>query len=1829
MVVISKKMVKVGKFLSVFTLSGLLIGGPLVDSAAIGNRIAFAEENKDKDKEKDKDKDKDKDKSKDKDKDKDSTTEKAGASEGSSGGKEDSIDRIKNYLKLAAAKQGGDGGKAKGMTALEIKTAGFFMSNFYTPYVTKVGSDSSLSKDDIVTALKDGAGISESFAKDLGGKISATMKQAEGLRLVVSQDGGKTWRAVGDATYYDVLAGMTGMMMSQDARVIAGASFYANSGDKYGFSWYKRLGLDLSKDKTGVDGLDAQDMNADTTRGKFKEYSEKKQFYMGLSTADGNSIERRQVIMDWNPLVQYGGEATPTQALFYRNLQKINPKNTVGASVLSMVRDWSDGNDAYKGIATSDKPVTDFKEKGKHSDFEFLYKSSMFSWRMLEDAFGNVLMQTGGHENEATYVVMPASQNPFMFAKKGEGTSSPSSDSDDKDKKDEDKKKNTSSGGSSGGGGAQVDGATSYNPNGPNIAERSRTKKEKEGGTAENKKDKKDKDKEKDKDKDKDSESSDDAKDSNGGVSAGEYDQWLNNILNDEVNGAGKNLPINNLNTLALINEGGFINWTDTFNYGSGLDDLHKNLSVITGTTRKDWDEGNGQDWGTTSWDMLLSQYSAKNLGKSNDGKASEGMKKLNITSGGDYLSYGKSPGGDVDLGRSDFSDLQDSWGAKAGSDDASPFMGDNAWAKSGVIHEITAFDNFDLNKAAEGYGDPGSVIKTSYIFKEGGTEVAMNDKDTGKLSGGFWQGVGTAGKIANSFKTSAGSTNYAANFFVTYLIVTAKPTDDEVKFVINFSNTPDLDTNAGEDGDGNANDAILKNMAYYMLNPTLGREYKQRWSKTFLNSILLQSHQDMVGSNNSNVNSGRTRYLEMSGFATVPNLDEVSFTAYLYENFTTWGVFLIGFALIVLVIFVAIGQVTFTSAVMSLLMFGVMLYVPPKLLNTAINTTNTISNSFYKDKFMFWALYSHQNYVDSVSDLKESGDAGDTGTYNKILNIIQGGDGENDNTKRGGLYEWQTQLGASVKIRWMSPKKDGYIEQALRDTESKTEEKMSDGMGALTESLLGKSISKEEFLEDVDAAYLYRGYTDIADYSRFYYGNIMGDNYSGNGSVNHTIGSWESALSKIFPVTEGDNRRDRVSIMDYLQGTEQGSLYERKKLGFINDRGKGIEAGADNLSKLKRIYAPISSDTVSKMSNFDVNKVRVGDEVGLDKNYFMATIRDFNNHSKAFNEILADLNKDHGGQTLESGDAVSLSTFAIFTESPFYYFSWSLYDNGLKTEDGSSGEFKKMMLENNDAFFYNYEIEAGKSGYGSMKDFLDLGSMFRVTIPYLKEANKPLLAWSNKFGTKPYKGYSAKAESLKAIEEKSSEEFYKTWFNVSLDNLFRTYSPWVDVMQDLDIAGKEEIEYGGQKEVVEEPLNPASYHIRPMVFSRSEMDFYGLKEADLTRVEKAIIKTLDDTRRDWLQLMNYTQLDDTVLNTSASMIATFNFNKNFSQTSWWQKNYVMEPQGFDLRQFSYDGYLRLILQNASGESIFYNKDLKSDIYEIIAERGGTGTALILWVQSFVAVYVIPTLRMLMLVLLPIGILLSVIASFVRRDNGYAKMLARDILMPFFAFLGITLLMAFVISKMMGDAGNSLVVDTGAGSINFKDPSTTLMMLLVFCLAVAYGYYLAVRRVLTSVFRNAKLISIPVKGVVEKITVNTVGGAVQKISDAVDSEAARARSSEVPRDRRAGNMSTDELSNLNMEGASRNRFGFTKLSKRADGRHGGSSTESLAKEVNSILEEDDGVGRKKKGVTFEDLVKEEESKRVAKEVSEILKEEPKKDELKPEKDVKKDKDKDK
>lgn len=80
------------------------------------------------------------------------------------------------------------------------------------------------------------------------------------------------------------------------------------------------------------------------------------------------------------------------------------------------------------------------------------------------------------------------------------------------------------------------------------------------------------------------------------------------------------------------------------------------------------------------------------------------------------------------------------------------------------------------------------------------------------------------------------------------------------------------------------------------------------------------------------------------------------------------------------------------------------------------------------------------------------------------------------------------------------------------------------------------------------------------------------------------------------------------------------------------------------------------------------------------------------------------------------------------------------------------------------------------------------------------------------------------------------------------------------------------------------------------MVFSESEMAYYGLKDYNLTTVESKIIKVQRQTRNDLLRLMNYYNFDDNVLNQTASMIMTFNFNKEFSQENFYYRKFRSIP---------------------------------------------------------------------------------------------------------------------------------------------------------------------------------------------------------------------------------------------------------------------------------------------------------------------------------------------
>lgn len=710
-----------------------------------------------------------------------------------------------------------------------------------------------------------------------------------------------------------------------------------------------------------------------------------------------------------------------------------------------------------------------------------------------------------------------------------------------------------------------------------------------------------------------------------------------------------------------------------------------------------------------------------------------------------------------------------------------------------------------------------------------------------------------------------------------------------------------------------------------------------------------------------------------------------------------------------------------------------------------------------------------------------------------------------------------------------------------------------------LTAALLANGLSNEDYT-GLDTNYLYRGYADIADYSRMYYGNIMGDNISTNGSLIFNIGSWSEGLSTMFPKVEkkmGSSDRIspddiRSSMQDYLakdssDKVSHQTLMQRSKLGFMNDRKGTSKNGNIDQRYMKRIYAPISSNTIAKASLQDLRGVKVGDQVGLDQDYFILSKRNFNNHRETLQEQMARANKATTGISIPQEDAVSLSAFALYTESPFYYFSWLLYDNGLNTRAGSSGEFKTMMLENNDSFFYNYQIDEGRPGYGAMKDFLDFGSLFTVTIPYLREANKTLLQWSDTYGTKPYAGYGTTKEDLQKITNTESEAYYKTWFNLSSDNAYRTYTAWVDYLYELDIAKPEEITYAGEKQVVYEPMNPASYTLRPMVFSESEMLYYGLKESDLTQVEKKIQEVTKEVRNDWLNVMNYYTLDDVVLNTASAMIATFDFNRIFSQNGFNQRQVVFEPQNFELKSFGWDAYLRMILQNATGESIVYNQTLKSDIYEIVAEKDGFTTLVMMWFNSFVVVYLVPTLLILILCSLPIAMLLSIFASFIRQDKSMVKSFTTECMMPFLTVLIVNIMLAFTVSILMGEGGHQLVTGELGNNQSFNSPRSTMGVLIFVTIIACALYWSAVLNLFRGLYKNARIVSIPVKAGAAMVG-GLVTGGIEKMKDiagGVDSSvsgASNARLRDAVSDARAsvsGGLSAARQAKKNLGGAGR------------------------------------------------------------------------------------------
>lgn len=455
---------------------------------------------------------------------------------------------------------------------------------------------------------------------------------------------------------------------------------------------------------------------------------------------------------------------------------------------------------------------------------------------------------------------------------------------------------------------------------------------------------------------------------------------------------------------------------------------------------------------------------------------------------------------------------------------------------------------------------------------------------------------------------------------------------------------------------------------------------------------------------------------------------------------------------------------------------------------------------------------------------------------------------------------------------------------------------------------------------------------------------------------------------------------------------------------------------------------------------------------------------------------------------------------YGLYSESPFYYFNAVARDQlnasnlgytysypdltggKVETSDGNMNHVAKMFLKENQEYFFNLTPNAG-DGFGELRDFTNMHDFFYFVIPYLREGVELARIYDDVFGLYTdadcslivnadgsifYDGgdrLNDLDELGKKISEGSytDEEKYKLWHTYNTYTILSAYTPWIDTMLDCDYSKAETITVLGERFRVSDPLNPRTYYEedpnthqlvagRYMVFSKSEMNAMGMTTADLTSVERKIIQFQENVYNNTLNLMNYYTFSDEVLLQAYAMLQTFEFNKLFSQTSPIKESFVMYPQGYELKAFSYDAYLRMIVSGASGESLMFNGSDKQgggnvSIYERVMKNTSLFFGIFLLINDILAVYLIPGLKIFFLVTIFFCSVLILVGSVIKMEMNILAVIWKSLLAPLLSFSAICIGLSLIVSMFMKNGADGVV--SSEFTISVGDPTSAIILMII------------------------------------------------------------------------------------------------------------------------------------------------------------------------------------
>ena len=832
--------------------------------------------------------------------------------------------------------------------------------------------------------------------------------------------------------------------------------------------------------------------------------------------------------------------------------------------------------------------------------------------------------------------------------------------------------------------------------------------------------------------------------------------------------------------------------------------------------------------------------------------------------------------------------------------------------------------------------------------------------------------------------------------------------------------------------------DNSIRNWIYYLLHPTKGFEYVRILITNKVNALLVGWHNDMVGTKGVGAITGTTRFRNNIGYVTTPDLSEIEWTANLIKLYNNAIPFLIVIMIVTMLFAFITGIMSLQRCVFGVLIFACFLLVPVNAINGVVGASNRVSQNLYGEKFTYWALVQQETYVTQLDDAA-SGES-----YSNYLKTLYASNSQ----------AYSNQGSDSIVLKWQAPKKMASL--MLSESDSNILDNLSSSK--LIGYVLNRNAFSGETYVDGDNDYMYRSYTDICNFSRYVYNGL-----------NMGTQSSRTLITDDLITNTDDSFKSTISTMSSNYTSDRTNGYTNKNKGDNTETSKALRVTTPLTSK-------IYNDALAKKGT--VKDMTMDDYVGIRQDVFNFSVAMFNNSSEDYKDNLLYNCNENSKDDLEAfldnytdEDLSGLAAYSLMSESPYYYFSWELYDCGMSTTANATNGYKSLLLgQEEGGFFYNSQ------GNGELKDFMDMKSLFTYTIPYLKQGNDIVREWDEIYGTEIYDGVPTDEGHWSDSDISNSAELQqKYWHNLNVARLYEIYTPWVDLMYDCSYAEPETINVFGEKVVIQDPINPASYpDDRPMVFSESEMLDYGLEETDLTRVERLILDFNKGAESRMYELLNYYNFSDATLNSAAAISCTFEFNITFSESGLFKDNINLYPQSFEISDFSYDAFLRFILSNST------NVDMtgKDDFYMTIVEQSSTTTAIVMLVLDLLSQYVLPAFKLFFLIAVFISVILLVVATAFKIDpeQKFIKALSKGIFVPMISFLIINVLFSWIVSLFMG-VGNNAVTETQTASISMGDPVTVMLALAALDIIVVILYFKILKGIIKDIKSNFKMIS--------------------------------------------------------------------------------------------------------------------------------------------------------